>query len=526
MKEVRLKRVAGPFDQIPFENFIQSPIGLVPKAGSGKTRLIFHLSYDFPGQSQGKSVNHHTLKDQCTVHYPDIDFAVKQYLRLHEQGEQREDNKARSGRSVQDYRPTVVYAGRSDIQSAFRVVPLKRESWPWLIMMAEDPKMGKIKFFVDKCLPFGTSISCSHFQRISNGLKHIIEVKNNTTITNYLDDFLFLALMILRCNYLLNQFLMTCELIGFPIAYEKTEWACEILTFLGLLLNGRLYTLSIPMEKRSRATTLLRNMIDRTKVTVRDLQELCGYLNFIGRAIYPGRVFTRRMYSKYVGLVDTKSTSTMVARRYVAKPFHHVRLDKEFKNDSKIWLECLTNEHLEQVVNRQMVDFTTIRMAKQIKFFSDASAGFELGYGCILNKRWIFGHWQKDFIKSQKPSIEYLELFALCAGILTWQNEEELNNTRIEVHCDNQAVVSMVNNIASTCPNCMHLLRILVLNGLIHNRRVFARYIHTKKNILVDALSRIDLIRFRKFGPQMNEYPDRVHEDIWPITKIWKNIKK
>ena len=46
MKEVKLKRVAGPFDVIPFDNFMQLPIGLVPKAGN-KTRLIFHLSYEF-----------------------------------------------------------------------------------------------------------------------------------------------------------------------------------------------------------------------------------------------------------------------------------------------------------------------------------------------------------------------------------------------------------------------------------------------------------------------------------------------
>ena len=47
MKEVKLGRVAGPFKEIPFDNFIQSPIGLVPKAGGdgNETRLIFHLSY-------------------------------------------------------------------------------------------------------------------------------------------------------------------------------------------------------------------------------------------------------------------------------------------------------------------------------------------------------------------------------------------------------------------------------------------------------------------------------------------------
>ena len=31
MKEVKNQRYAGPFEKIPFKNYIQSPIGLVPK---------------------------------------------------------------------------------------------------------------------------------------------------------------------------------------------------------------------------------------------------------------------------------------------------------------------------------------------------------------------------------------------------------------------------------------------------------------------------------------------------------------
>ena len=70
MKEVELKRVAGPYskEQIPFGNFIQSPIGLVPKAGnSGKTRLIFHLSYDFTRNKPEKSLNFHTPKKNAQL---------------------------------------------------------------------------------------------------------------------------------------------------------------------------------------------------------------------------------------------------------------------------------------------------------------------------------------------------------------------------------------------------------------------------------------------------------------------------
>ena len=59
MKEVGLGRYAGPFKEVPYPNYIQSPIGLVPKDGGKKTRLIFHLSYDF-NHKNGESLNHYT----------------------------------------------------------------------------------------------------------------------------------------------------------------------------------------------------------------------------------------------------------------------------------------------------------------------------------------------------------------------------------------------------------------------------------------------------------------------------------
>ena len=81
MKEVKSKRVAGPFDKIPFENYIQSPIALVPKAGN-KTRLIFHLLYNFGKTNEEKSINFHTPREKCTVQYCDLDHAVRNYLQV------------------------------------------------------------------------------------------------------------------------------------------------------------------------------------------------------------------------------------------------------------------------------------------------------------------------------------------------------------------------------------------------------------------------------------------------------------
>ena len=64
MKEVQCKRVAGPYDEVPFHYFVQSPIGLVPKSGGDGTRLIFHLSHDFGPNC--KSINANIPQERCT----------------------------------------------------------------------------------------------------------------------------------------------------------------------------------------------------------------------------------------------------------------------------------------------------------------------------------------------------------------------------------------------------------------------------------------------------------------------------
>ena len=66
MKEVGLGRYAGPFPEIPFEYYIQSPIGLVPKDGGTDVRLIFRLSYP---RGTGTSLNANTPPEICSVKY-------------------------------------------------------------------------------------------------------------------------------------------------------------------------------------------------------------------------------------------------------------------------------------------------------------------------------------------------------------------------------------------------------------------------------------------------------------------------
>ena len=166
MKEVGAGRVAGPFPNIPFKNYIQSPVGLVPKAG-GKTRMIFHLSYKFSDKEL--SLNACTPQEKCTVKYNDLDVAVNQCLNLLKQVNASQENEQQG--------EPVVYFGKTNLSAAFCVLPLKITCICWLVFKAKEPRDGKIKYFVEKCLPFGASISCSHYQRFSNALCHILEFR-------------------------------------------------------------------------------------------------------------------------------------------------------------------------------------------------------------------------------------------------------------------------------------------------------------------------------------------------------------
>ena len=114
----------GLFDNPPFSNFIQSPIGLVPKDGGKKTRLIFHLSHP-RDKKKGESVNANIPEDLCSVVYKEFDDAVRLCLA--------------EGKGC--------YLGKSDMSSAFRHFAMKKKCWKFLVMKAQHPMTNKWYYF-------------------------------------------------------------------------------------------------------------------------------------------------------------------------------------------------------------------------------------------------------------------------------------------------------------------------------------------------------------------------------------------
>lgn len=354
--------------------------------------------------------------------------------------------------------------------------------------------------------------SCQIFQEFSNSLAHIVKYHTKQELDWYLDDYFFANLLADNCNWQVTVFLNICKEINFPVSEDKTIWATQNMTFLGLLLNTLLQVVSIPEDKRVKAQDALDRVLRARKVKVHDLQKLTGQLNFLSRAIVPGRAFTRRMYAKYNAM----------------NQFHHIRVDKELRLDCNLWSIFLQNPIN---TSRSFLDFadgtTTV-----LDLTSDASLNCKLGFAGVFKRQartssptvisWFAQKWPRGFIQTSNCSIEVAELIGSAMAVAIWI--EELANRRVTIWCDNQSVVHMINKTSSSCKKCMYLIRYLTLLCMKYGVRLFCRYISTKANRPSDLLSRMKQKQFLELEPEItDQFPTPLSTDLWPLPAcLWE----
>lgn len=487
MKEVREKHTAGPYREstpLPFKCYWQNPVGLIPKKGNpGETRMIVNLSY-----KDEYSVNYFTNKDECKVKYRDMDAAVKMIMEIHNKYGQ-------------------VFLSKCDGRAAFRQLPIAPEDYHLLVMKVEDPDSGEMCYFVDKVVVFGSSKSCKIFSDFAASLAHIAQSLDlhNRRPNEYLDDVLNAGHDVQSCNNSLSLYLDICARINFPISEEKTEWATQIIIFLGLLINTITMTLGIPVEKRNEALNQIDGILRARKITMHTLQRLVGLLNFLSRAIVPGRTYNRRFYDRMVGL----------------KQHHHLRVDTELRQDLEVWKNFLKKP---SSITRPFIDFSATLVAEDLDFYTDASLSADrAAIGVVFGNDWTYAKLPDWTTRSPAVNIQTLEMYGLTTGVVLFA--ERLARRRVKIYCDNQAVVGMVNNGTSRCKTCMHFLRILTSCTMRHQIRVFVKYVKSEDNSRADALSRLDFCKFWKLTPKgTRNQPLQLPPELWPVRAEWWNM--
>ena len=461
-KEVVLGRIVGPFDARPFSVFHISPLGLIPKKAPGEFRLIHHLS--FP---EGQSVNSHIPKIASSVHYANIDDAIRLVRR--------------TGRGCA--------LAKTDIKNAFRLIPVSPSDYNLLGICWRD------KFYVDRNLAMGLSSSCKIFECFSSALEWIARVKLNITgILHLLDDFLLVSKSLSSCADNLRAFLQTCDDIGVPMAPEKTVGPSFVLSFAGIELDTINMEARLPDDKLAKCRSLIREFLPRKKVTLTELQSLIGLLNFTCSVIVPGRTFLRRLINLTVG---------------VTRPRYFIRLNRETKADLRLWLNFLESYNGKSF----FLDYIWLSSAK-LHLYTDASGS--LGYGAVFGAHWFYGPWPISWLGR---NIIVLEMFPIVISVSIWASD--LANKCILFHTDNQGLVEVINKKTTKDRQLLVLLRELVLQCLKHNILFRAVHVPGVHNVKADALSRLQVTRFKSLDQGMDHaqtiVPAHLLPQNWPL---------
>jgi len=448
--EIRKGRIMGPFDSPPFENFQCQPIGIVPKKVPGKFRTIMDLSYP-----EGSSVNDFINKEEFSLKYVTVDRAIEYILQL--------------GRGC--------FLSKVDIEGAFRIIPICPENFRLLGILWKE------KYYYDTRLSMGGRSSPALFDRLSEALEWLAARKYGVDyICHLLDDFL-VAELPSKKGESLNIILELFQRLSIPIAQHKVEGPSQKLEFLGITLDTVKLEASLSDEKVHRLIGGIESFLARKKCSKRELLSLIGSLSFACKVVAPGRIFLHR-------LITLSCT--------VRKLHYKVYINQSTREDLKMWLDFLKSWN-----GKSFFLERELSLASDLKFFTDASS--TIGYGGYFGRQWFCDRWDEDDVM---PSMAARELYPIVLSAIFWG--QAWGSKRIQVFCDNEGTVALINKGYSSDKIIAKMLRCLTLQCMTNNFNIRATHIPGKKNVKADLISRLQLVRFRKMFPDMDSEPIKV----------------
>jgi len=369
--------------------------------------------------------------------------------------------------------------------TTFRHILVNKNDWEllgstWPIEVNGTVTTG---YFVDTYLPFGLRSSPSLFLRYADSLAYIMEQRGVIPVWHYLDDFWTCGPPApdKSCKTNLNSMLSTCTELGFTANPKKTTEPCTKLELLGIELDSVSQEARITESRLQETTDLILKWQSRRSCTKRQLQSLIGKLNFICSVCRPGRTFLRRM-------IDLLKKAR--------HPGHRLRLNSGIFKDLRWW-----NYFLSDWNGRTFFYDEKWSTNSCLHLYTDACT---TSFGALFEDYWLYDTFDMVGVPNRR-SITFKELYAITMAITVWATLLQTKN--IVFHCDNQAVVHILNSGSSRCPHIMTLIRYLFYVCARFNIVIKSVHIPGIQNCASDALSRLQVARFRELVPHARALP-------------------
>ena len=412
---------------------IVSSLGCIPKPGSEDVRLIHDASRPY-----GSALNDCTKFNK--IHYTTIDEVVK-------------------------LTPPNGYLAKVDLSQAYRSVPIAPSNYEYtgLKWCFENSKAET--YMYDKRLPFGASPSPEIFQRVTESVVRMLARRGHRNARVYIDDFVVVGETKELCRVAFECLIDLLLKLGFSINWRKVIPPSQVIVFLGITIDSVSQTISLPDNKLCELKEALESWTSRTKATKRELQQLIGKLNWVGKLIRATRPFIRRC-------IDLMCT--------VKRPSHRVRLSKCVKEDIA-WLNATCEQFNGSVV------FLLKCPMPEPSVSTDAST---TGGAAYHRGQWFYVNWSIDMPDVAEEHINVKELCVVLLAARKWCYK--WSNKVIHIQVDNMVTLFAINKGTTKNSVALSLLRELCAILALYNIVIKASYIKSKDNVMADALSRLD----------------------------------
>lgn len=373
------------------------------------------------------------------------------------------------------------YMATIDIEAAYRTVTVFPSHWKYQGL--HWPINGKDRYLMDTSLCFGLRCAPYAFNQISNFVTRCLKRRGFSAVINYLDDFWIHGKSFVACQKAQMTLIEILGSLGFSVSFKKCTSPSTKVTYLGIEFNSETITMALPQQKMQSLMDELKFFHDKPRVTVKQIQRLCGIVSHASKVVKGRRTFSRRMLDLLKGMNPTKK---------------RIRLSNEFIKDLQWW------ESVSTIFNGTEI-IIPHNDGGGLSFISDSS---NHGYGYVYGETWRAGffnssslpegherlnpkheHWINVDVHLDDPSINILEMIPVW--LCVHAHAHEWTNMHVLCYSDNSQVVAMINKGTSRSSVAMAFIRSIFWSAAVNNFYLTARHVRGVDNKVADALSRI-----------------------------------
>ena len=150
------------------------------------------------------------------------------------------------------------------------------------------------QYYLDVSMPFGARASSCFMQRVANLITRILADEGITAIM-YLDDLVVVAPSLKDAQAHYDRVRGLLQELGLPEAPDKAQPPSQCVRWLGINIDAKAMSLSIPQEKVEEALAAVRRYVSARSINKKQLQSLIGRLVHVAKCVEPARIFISRL---------------------------------------------------------------------------------------------------------------------------------------------------------------------------------------------------------------------------------------